>query len=239
MISSRILTAALALLVMVSVAACEDDSPSSAAQRTQSLPRAQQLLDAAAQSMSEIQSAHVTLRVKGENSGLPVQRLEGDLTREGGTIAAKGTGKMRVMGQLVSVEFVLTGGTLYVKGPTGGYQQIPQALSSAVYDPSAILDPQRGISKILRSVRDPQTVARAEVNGTQTFQVTGTVGTGALDGLLPGIAARTDVTFWLAEAQGHRPVKAAVTLPAGKGDPATAVVTLSQINKPVTVEPPA
>lgn len=235
MIASRILAGALALLTLVSVGACTTDD----ARPEKPLPDAKGLLTDAAASMSEITSAHVSLRVNGENSGLRVQQLDGDLTRKGGKVAAKGTGKMKVMGQLVSVEFVLSGGTLYLKGPTGGYQEIPQAFSAAVYDPSAILDPKRGISSILRSVQGPQTINREEVNGTPALKVTGAVPADALSGLLPGISSKTDITFWLAQAQGHRPVKAAVTLPGGKGKPATAVVTLSQVNKPVTVTPPA
>lgn len=233
MISSRLLACALALLMTVAVGACSSESAAP-------LPEAGPLLEQAAKTTSEITSAHVTLQVNGKSSGLPIQRLEGDLTREGGKAAAKGTAKMKVMGQLVSVRFVLTDGTLYVQGPTGGYQKIPRSMASAIPDPSAMLNPEQGISKILRSVRDAKTVAREKVGDTPTLKVTGSAPAGSLEVLLPSLSSKTDVTFWLAEARGHQPVKAELTLPSGgNAKPATAVVTLSQVNKPVTVTPPA
>ncbi|MFD2397254.1 LppX_LprAFG lipoprotein [Prauserella oleivorans] len=52
-----------------------------------------------------------------------VQSLEGDLDRSG---QAKGNGTLNQLGQLVEVEFVLADDTLYLKGPTGGFQKIPR-----------------------------------------------------------------------------------------------------------------
>lgn len=237
---SRILAGLLALVTAVFVVGCSSDDSDQRPDKP--LPKAGTLLDAAAAAVADIDSAHVSLRTTGKIPELRVSSLDADLTRKGKKVAAKGSGKMRVMSQLVSVEFVLTGGTLYVKGPTGGFQKIPAALSSSVYDPSALLDPKRGISKVLRSVRGAKTVAAEKVRGTPAFKVTGSVPEKVIGGLLPGVSSRADVTFWLAKADGHRPVKAVVSFPGKKGDdgkPAKVIVTLSDVNKPVEITPPA
>ena len=237
---SRILAGLLSLVTAVFVVGCSSDDPEQ--QPDKPLPKAGKLLDAAAAGIADIDSAHVSLRTTGDISELRVRSLDADLTRKGEGVAAKGSGKMRVMGQLVTVEFVLTGGTLYVKGPTGGYQEVPAALSSSVYDPAALLDPKRGISKVLRSVRGARTVAEETVQGTPAFKATGSVPEKVTGGLLPGVSSKADVTFWLAKADSHRPVKALVSFPgkqSGDGKPARVIVTLSAVNKPVTITPPA
>lgn len=237
---TRIL-AALALVTAVLLAGCTPDETSSnkAKQQGATLPAATKLLEQAAQSVSEITSAHVTLRVTGDLDTLSVRKLEGDLTRASGSVEAKGTGKIRVMGQLVSIEFILTGGTLYIKGLTGGFQEIPTATSSTLPDPSAILDPDRGLAKLLRSIDSAETVGEQEVNGTPTYKVTGTVDSQALEALLPGISGSLQVSVWVAKDPGHRPIRAAVRLSDGEGKTSKVVITLSQVNEPVTVRPPS
>lgn len=229
------LAGVMVLSIALIAGACSDDSDTEAGQ----LPDAAALLREATTATAEITSAHFTLAVNGDAAGLPVRNLDGDLTREGGPSgAAKGTGKMRVAGQLVEVEFVLTGGTLYLKGPTGGFQQIPAAFGASLYDPSAVLDPERGVANILRNVAGAKTVAREEVAGTAAYKVTGTVPGEILSRLLPGTdtGASSEITFWLATEGRHLPLKAIVTVPGGQGG--TIEVTLSDVDKPVTVTPP-
>ncbi|MEU6643815.1 LppX_LprAFG lipoprotein [Saccharomonospora sp. NPDC046836] len=226
MVLRRILTGVLALTAAVAAGCSSDEAPS------EPLPDAPALIRDAAAATGEIRSAHVTVQVNGTVPGLLVQSLEADLTKQG---EAKGTGTLNQLGQLVEIEFVLTGDTLYLKGPTGGYQEIPATLSSTVYDPSAVLDPERGVPQLLTALRDPKTEARDEVDGTQAYRVTGTLNQEVLGGLLPGIQSAADMTFWLSTGEGHLPVKAS----AAFGDEATVDVTLSDVNKPVTVTAPA
>jgi lipoprotein LprG len=234
MITRRILLGALALAVAAAAGCSSDEAPEA------QLPDASSLLDQAATATANITSAHFSLQVNGTVPGLTVQNLEGDLTTEGGSSgAARGTGKVALGGQLVEVEFVLAEDTLYIKGPTGGFQQLPAALGSSVYDPSAVLDPERGIAKVLRSVQNPVTEAQEEVEGVQAYKVTGTVTKEVLAGLLPGAPSGGDITFWLNTEGEHLPVKASVALQGEGGEQATVDVTLSDVDRPVTVTPPA
>ncbi|MBK1789459.1 LppX_LprAFG lipoprotein [Prauserella cavernicola] len=225
MVIRRFLWGMLALTAVVATG-CSSDTPD------ESLPDGPALLEDAATATSDIQSAHFTLQVNGEVKGLSVQGLDGDLTREGD---AQGTGTLKQAGQLVEVAFTLSGDTLYLKGPTGGYQEVPAALSSTLYDPSAVLDPERGVAKLLTSLQDPVTEAQEEIEGAQTYKVTGTLGKDVLAGLLPGIQSEADVSFWVRADGEHLPVKATAAFP----DDASVDVTLSDVDKPVTVTPPA
>lgn len=226
MVIRRILVGALALAATLAAGCTSDETPQG------SLPDGSALLKEAATATAEIGSTHFTLRVDGTIPGLAVQSLDGDLTKDG---EAKGSGTLTQAGQLVEVEFVLTGDTLYLKGPTGGYQRIPAALSSSLYDPAAVLDPERGVAKLLSSTRNPTTEAAEDVGGTRTYKVTGAVGKDVLASLLPGVPSGADMTYWLRADGRHLPVKAT----AAFADGATAEVTLSDVDKPVTVTPPA
>ena len=85
-------------------------------------------------------------RLTGSCRSITVQKAEGDLTAAGD---AQGTATIVQFGQLIEAEFVLVDGQLYLKGPTGGFSQVPAALAGSVYDPSAILNPDKGVAKVL------------------------------------------------------------------------------------------
>lgn len=215
-------------LTTAATTACSSDDRASA----EDLPAAPALVDEAAGAARGIESAHVTLDVEGSLPGVPVRSIEGDLTGEG---EAVGTGTLEQAGQLVEVEFVLTADTLYLKGPTGDYQEIPAAFASSVYDPSAILDPEGGIAGLLTDLRRPRTLAAEEISGTPAYKLGGTLPPKTLSGLLPGVDSGADVTFWVRRDDSRMPVRASAEFDGG----ATVDITLSGVNEPVTVEAPA
>jgi lipoprotein LprG len=159
-----------------------------------------------------------------------VQSAQGDLTAAGD---AQGTAKIVEFGQLVEVDFVLSGGDLYLKGPTGGFSKVPAALTGGIYDPSAILNPDKGVPKVLTSVTNPT------ITGTDgdNWLVSGTVPAAVASGLVPGIAS--DVTALLTIAMAGSELTAAqFTLDGSDGKPATAKVGLSNFNETVSISPP-
>ncbi|MGH3949054.1 MAG: LppX_LprAFG lipoprotein [Pseudonocardiaceae bacterium] len=225
----RIIIVLLALLAMITSGCTSDDAPE------EQLPDATALLREAAEAASKITSTHFTLTVNGEVPGLAVRSVEGDLTAEG---AAKGTASLSMGGQLIEGEFVLVDDAFYLKGATGGFQRLPAAMITSIYDPSSVLDPERGIANLLRTVGNAQTEAVADVAGTPTYKVTGTVAKDVIAGLVPGITSDVNVTLWLAKEGQHLPVKASAALPAEGGQSASVDVTLSDVDKPVTVTTP-
>jgi lipoprotein LprG len=228
------------LLAVLAVAAfwlagCTSSSPT-AGTGGANLPAASGLLAASATAMRGVSTVHFTLNVNGTLSGVPVQSAEGDLNSKG---QAKGNAKIE-LGQLVQVDFVLYGSSFYIKGPTGGYQKISASLAGAMFDPSAILSPTKGVARLLSAVRNPTTEAKESVGGTDTYRVSGTVPKDAVGSLVPGVNADVPAKIWISADGRNLPVKAEFTVPGTDGSQAATVdVTISNVNEPVTVSPPA
>lgn len=228
----RILLVTLALTAAVATACSSDDPPASG-----SLPDGAGLLKDAAATTADVKTAHFTLTVNGEVPDLPVKSAEGDLTREGDAGgAAKGTVSMELLGDLFDGEFVLVDNSLFIKGPTGGWTKLPASMVRSLYDPAAILDPDRGIANVLASVRSAKTEGTEDIDGVSTYRVTGTVTKDVVASLVPGVDSDVDITFWVKQDGGHEPVKASVKMPQD-GNP-TVDVTLSDIDKQVSITAP-
>ncbi|TWH22361.1 LppX_LprAFG lipoprotein [Prauserella rugosa] len=217
----RLLAGSLAAVAFAATACSDSD---------ESLPDGAQLVDDAAKATSDIESTHFALQVNGDIQGLVIQSLDGDLTSSG---EAEGSGTLKQAGQLVEIDFVLTDGSLHVKGPTGGYQQLPESMVTSIYDPAAVLDPDRGVAKLVSSLDSPETTAQEEVNGVETYKVEGKLERDVLAEILPGVPSAADVAFWLRDDESRLPVKATATFGESTVD-----ITLSDVNKPVSIDPP-
>lgn len=202
-----------------------------------SLPAAATLLKTASATMASVHSVHFDLGVTGTLPGVPVQSASGDLNSQG---QAKGNAKLSTFGQLTQVDFVLLGSDFYLKGPTGGYSKVSAAMVSGLFDPSAILDPNRGVAKVLSNVHNAQTVGREQVNGADTYKITGSVDRTIVSSLVPGLDSTAQTTLWVTADSHDQPVKAEFAVP-GKGGAqgATVDVDISKANVPVTVTAPA
>jgi lipoprotein LprG len=219
----------VAVLALFALAGCTSSPDTSGP-----LPDGAALLKQSSDASKAITSAHFQLVINGTIPGIPIQGAQGDLTKQG---TAQGSAKLQEFGQLLEVQFVLVDGDFYVKGVTGGFQKMNGITN--IYDPSAILDPNRGIAKVLTSITQPKTEAREEINGTQTFRVAGKAPKDAVSAIVP-VQQDVDVKVWVRE-DNKQPVRAWVQLPAdkpGAGAP-TVEITLSDINKPVTITKPA
>jgi lipoprotein LprG len=229
MVLRRILLGSLAVVAAVA-AGCSDDPPASGGAPQDGAA----LLRDAAAATKDISSAHFTLKIDGEIPSLSVHSAEGDLDKASG---AKGKVNMDLLGSLFEGEFVLVDETIYIKGATGGFQQLPASMIANIYDPSAILDPERGVAKVLASVQNPKVEGTETVNGTSTVKVSGRVAKDVVSTLVPGVSSDVDITFWVRE-DNKQPVKALVKIPSSDGKTATAEVVLTDLNKPVTIEAP-
>ncbi len=227
MLLRRVLLASVAL---VAVACSSNNNPPQSGGQDASA-----LLKESAAATKDIQSAHFTLKVNGSISGLSVHTAEGDLTKAG---AAKGKVNMELLGNLFEGEFVLVDNSIYIKGPTGPYQQLPASLISSVYDPGAILNPDKGIPKILASVQNPKFDGTETVDGQATNKVSGRASKDVVSSIVPGVGTDVDITFWLRQ-DNKQPVKAEAKLPGSDGKTASVEVTLSDVDKPVTITKPS
>jgi lipoprotein LprG len=217
---------ALTALLAFGLAACSDDEDVP-------LPDGTELVSAAATAMRDVKSAHVTIDAQGQVGDLPLRSAEGDLTREG---HAKGTIKLAVLSALLEVEFVVVGDDYYIKGLSGGWQKQSAADVATFYDPSAILDPGRGVTRILSTATQAKTEAADSANGVDTYRVAVKLDSPAVATVVPGVPAGISGTLWL-DRVTKRLVKAVLTVPAA-GDPGTVTINLTDIDKPVTISAP-
>ncbi len=220
------------LATLVVLAGC---SGGKANQSGAQLPAALPLLAESAKAMAGVQTTHFTLDVKGEIPDLPIRHAEGVLTRAGN---AKGTGTLSQFGATVEVEFVIVDRKVYLKGPTGGFQEVPQATVASFYDPSAILDPERGVAKILGAIKDARTEAKEAVGGKDAYRVAVTLAPGALTTLVPGVDQQVAGKLWLA-ADSKRLLKGEFAVPvSGSDKTGTVTLTFSDYDAPVTIGAP-
>lgn len=204
---------------------------------TASLPAASTLLASSGASMRAVTSLHFAITVNGTLSGVPIQNADGDLNAKG---QAKGNAKISELGQFVQVDFVLVNNTFYLKGPTGGYMKIPASLAGNLFDPTAILDPNRGVAKVLTSVQGASTQAKETVDGVDCYRMGGKVSKDVVAALVPGINSDVTATLWVAADSKNLPVKAEFAVPGAGGSQGAKVdVDISNINAPVTVTAPA
>jgi lipoprotein LprG len=225
---SRLRTVLALFAVLLAVASCTD-KPKAASAPAQNLPAADTLLKDSAAAMAEIKTAQFLITAQGTVAGLSLRRAEGTLTRAG---QAKGTAQLDQSGSTVELSFVIVGDKIYVKGPTGGYQAFPLQLAASVYDPSAILDPQRGIAKVLSTATGSTTEAAEQVDGKDAWRVAATADGTALAGVIPGVKGAVPGKVWIAQSD-KRLLKATFTLTGG-----TVTVTFTQFDAPATISAP-
>lgn len=197
------------LLAALVVAGCEDSpAPTTSADPGQG----KRVLAGAAVAMKSLKSVGLAISTEGEP---PISIAGGDIKlRKNGD--ATGRLRIRQSGQTVETEFVLLGGTAYLKGATGGYQRLPAGMVAAVYDPSAVLDPNRGISKLLTSATAPRLAGEEKVDGTRAYRVKLTLPRESAATLIPGISQDLPGQVWIA-VDGDRLLKVKADVPAVEG----------------------
>ncbi|TDB82978.1 LppX_LprAFG lipoprotein [Actinomadura sp. KC216] len=191
---------------------------------------AAQTLRQAAQVMGTVKSVAFTMKSEGKT---PVTVKGGDLKllRSGD---AEGTLTVEQQGQNVEMKVVAVGDSIYLDAGTGGWRKLPKALAAAMYDPSAVLDPERGIAKLLGSVTSPQAQAVEAVDGKQTNRVGAKLPKAQLAALIPGLDADLDGRLWIDRAT-HRLVKVRGAFPQGQG---AVVISFTEFDAPYKISAP-
>ncbi|WP_432832201.1 LppX_LprAFG lipoprotein [Dactylosporangium sp. CA-092794] len=224
--------------VLVALTGCSskpDNKGSAPASAEANLPAADGLLKDSSTAMGDIKTAKFLITSDGTIAGVALKRADGVLTKEGN---AQGTAQVEQMGTTSDLAFTVVGQTMWLKGPTGDYQQIPLALAAAVYDPSAILDPNRGIAKVVGSATEGKTEASESVDGQATYRVSAKFPAENLSKVVPGVTGSVPGRLWIAK-DNKRLLKAAFDLPAvGDAKGGTVTVTFSDFDAAVTIAPP-
>src|SRR4029450_1482287 len=140
--------------------------------------------------------------------------------------------------QLIQLDFVLLGGDAYLKFPTGGWQKSAGGTAAFPYDPSAILDPDRGVAKLLSTATNAKTEGSETIDGPATYRVAVTFDNTAASVLVPGVPPGVTGKVWIDKQSKHL-LKAVVNSPASGATPAASMtVRLSAIDQPGTINAP-
>ncbi|MGJ6963199.1 LppX_LprAFG lipoprotein [Streptosporangium sp. G11] len=208
------------------VTAC---SGGSASDGTTALPSGAELVKKAADATRAVKSAAFSMETEG-TPPVPVKKASGRLNRTGD---ADGTLQIDVMGSLQEINFVLIGETVHFKGVTGGFQQMSRSQLAAIYDPSAILNPEKGVVQLLTNALDPKTQAAEKLDGVDAYRVSATLSQQVLATMVPGLTQSVDAVLWIDKAT-NRLLKADLPLTGGK-----VIVAFSDYDVPVQVTAPA
>jgi lipoprotein LprG len=216
------------MLLAVTLAGCSKKSDPN-------LPSGASLVTDAATKTKNLKSAHIKIETDGDVGSLPLRRAEGDLVRSGD---AKGSIQLSQFGVLIQYDFVVVNKDIYLKGVTGGFQKVDAATAASIYDPSAVLDPDRGIAKLLATATNPKTEARETVDGKDTYRVSVNLDPTVVSNLVPGVTGTVTGKLWL-DVKTKDLVKAVLTVPGGTAaKPATVTISESNVDVPVTVSAP-
>ena len=194
------------------------------------LPNGPALLADSAKAMRQVTTTHFTVDVAGNAPGVQLRSADGQLTRTG---SAKGVAKVDEGAQLLELQFVIIGQDLYLRPPTGGVQKLPLSFAGQVYDPSMILNPDRGIAAALASGTGPTTETREQADGVDTYRLQVRFPAQPLGSLVPELAQDKTSEVWVA-AQGSRLVKAQFPTTYGSD-----TVHFSDFDAPVDITPPS
>jgi lipoprotein LprG len=210
-------------------------SPKDKPATTDQLPAGATLIGEAATATEALTSAHVKIETDGEVGSLPMRRAEGDLVRSGD---AKGTIQLSQFGLLIEYSFVVVGKTIYLKGATGGWQKLDSSVAAAIYDPSVILDPDRGIAKLLASAKSPTTEGKESVDGKDAYRLAVKLDSATVATLVPGVGGDVTGKVWV-DAQTKQLHKAVLNVPGSSADKkGTVTINVTNIDTPVTVNAP-
>jgi hypothetical protein len=198
---------------------------SSAAATTASaaaLPDAAKIVGESAKTTQTLQYVHLALAATGL-AKFPVSSVNADVTNQPvGNGQAVGDAKFRVTPQapFVDTQFLVTEKTFYTKSSDGTYKAVGP--SQKIYDPAILLDKDKGLANVIRSMKDPTVEERETVDGVATVKVSGTIDASVIDPLAPSLGdggGTLPITVWIADVV--KPGTPPPSLPSDAPSPGT------------------
>jgi lipoprotein LprG len=220
-------------VLVLPLSACSSGGGSSS-KDTANLPAASQLLSSGATAMTAVKSVRFSINASGQISGLALRSATGQLTRAGN---AQGSASVSEAGVLVEIDFVIVGSTAYIKGATGGYSKVPLEVATAVYNPEAILDPDKGVVKLLQTATGARTVDRETLDGQSVYHVKALLAQPVLATLVPGDSASEEGDLWLTTSSSQL-VQVSFPVQTASGGSGSVTASFSDFGAPATITAP-
>lgn len=235
--SHRLFGAVLALgaaaaLTLTACSSSEDSTPAP----TTSDPAATQLLNTAADQTAALTGAHVTMKVDGPAyQGLNATAVTADVNTKP-AVSGKGTATLNMGGKSVDAPFVYVDDSFYANIDGQGW--INYGDGRSIYDVSQILNPDKGVPHILRSLQGAKVDGAEQIDGAATTKVTGTVPAKEVSALTGATGQNDsdkslDATVWITD--DGQVARVAVQ----PDDKVTLTVDISGWNSSVEVSKPA
>lgn len=257
----RLATIATALLAVPFVVACgESDSDNASetavievdvtpsgtaaalASPASATPQAQQILDAAADRLGQLESVRFELEIEGTtyiDDAETIRLLEavGNLVRPD---RVQATFQAQLNGQLNAEIRIITVGeeTWMTDLITGDWIA---AFEEIGYDPTILFDESVGLGPVMRQATDPEIVGQEEIDGRATDRIQSVVS----QAVIGPITAETmtgetvEVDLWIDRVTSDLLRAVVVEQPNPENDdPATWTLRILRQNEPVTIEPP-
>jgi len=233
---------ALALLLLIAACGSGKNNKASTSQNgrlatpTPTLS-AQDLLNAAIQTTNDLSSFHFVLTHENGSTpianGISMTRADGDFQKPD-RFKAKVTGTLT--GFTVDVNAINVGDQVWINLTGNKYTPLANGVGAA-----AILDPNNGVLKALKGVKNPQIVGHEKLNGVDTTIVAGDVDAGDLTALAQNAQAGKQVKgkAWIGDAD-HRLYRLRIDGPLNDSEPANIarIIDLSQFNEKLDIQPP-
>lgn len=221
----------LALVSILTLAACSKDEPAS------DLPDGKGLLTESAEALDGVNTVHFVLKVEADRpSNFQITDAEGTITRDGSVSA---TAKVLQAGTLVEYEYIVVDKIPYLKGPTGGFREVPEAIYSRIFDPTGLLTGERSLPNALRKVDKAETEDTEQIDGVDTYRIRGELDPTRVEGLsLLASGVEGEALIWV-DRDTKEMARARVPFTVSGTDGETVVtVSFSRFNEPADIKAP-
>ncbi len=141
----------------------------------------------------------------------------------------------------ISFEVVILGGHVFFKAPLLKFSELTPAQASGIPDLAGLFNPTTGLPAVIPAGRNPQYIGAEAVDGVDSHKVSVIYTAEQINGLLPELSSRSDVTadIWVGGSD-HFIRKAVLGGMFGDNNTDSVVeVDLSGFNAPVTIASPA
>lgn len=205
-------------------------------------PSPQAILSKASQRLAATQSVHFKLGVQGQTyiddaHTMQLISAEGDLQRPGKVSVQF---KIKILGApTISIQMITVGGKAWTTDLLSGkWQSAPKEFG---YNPSVLFDTNHGLGPVVGGIQNPELLGMETVDGRAVYHIKGTVPATMIgpltDGTMTGNPIAVDV---LVDKDNAELLQATLTEPkqAGKKEPATWTLAISNYDKKVTIEAP-
>jgi lipoprotein LprG len=202
------------------------------------LPDGPSLVAASAAALDGLHTVRFRLSVTGVVPGLDVNEVDGQATRDQGPNgAAQGQADVQEPADRFTAGYTLVGDRLYLTDKHGVRRTAPV---DPGFTPAAMLDPQRGLRRLLTGATNVRSERSESLDKVDTYRVGGKVGRDVISALVPGIRSDVDVKFWVRRDGDHELMRIWMQVPAQERTAGATwlELALSEHNAPLTIAAP-